>query len=121
MSIRVIQATSPTWYTPTSQKDDDAPAQFKVKGLTGHEQAQVAPELSITSRGDLDFTAKGILLIFQLGLLDWRNVNDANDAPVEFSGKSAREIQDLLHYNDQVAIAGEIFNASFLALDDKKK
>ena len=121
MAIRVIKAAAPAWFKPASQKGSDDPAEFKVEGLTGSGQAQVATEVSITQSGDLTFSAKGIELLFRLGLRDWRGVVDEHDNPVEFAGKTPHEIQNLLHYNDQIAIASEIFSRSFLAMDDKKK
>lgn len=121
MAIRTIKSLAPAWFTPRSQKGVEDPAEFKVRGLTGHQQALVGTEVTITERGDLQFSAKGILLILRFGLLDWRNVNDDDDNPVEFAGHTPRQIQDMLHYNDQVALAAQIFNQSFLNIEDKKK
>ena len=121
MTITTIKAMAPEWFTPRSQAKDPKPAQFKVVGLSGHNQALVASEVEITPTGDLTFSADGILTLFRLGLLGWQNVVDADGNPVEFLYKTPRQVQDLLPYTDQVAIAAEIFNRSFLSPIDKKK
>jgi len=121
MAIRAIKAAASDWFRPASQTDSDDPAEFKVRGLSGYEQAMIAPELQFSSRGDLTFSANGLLMLFRYGLEDWRVVLDADGEPIEFEGLSPRQIQDMLHYNHQVEIGTEIFNRSFINLDDKKK
>ena len=121
MPLQVLKLAAPEWFTPSRYKKVDEPPAFKITGLTGSQQAEISPEVTIDADYNMSFTALGIRLMFQYGLHDWRNVVDDKGEPVVYTGLTAREAQDLLVVNDQTAIAARIFNITFLQPDVKKK
>jgi hypothetical protein len=126
MGARAQNQFSPEWFTPGDiDADDDVssseenPARFKVRGLTGSQQAEVMPECSADINGELTISGRAMSLLLKYGLLDWENFeNDAG--PVRFS-KNARTNQDFMDYLTQVEVASKIFELSFPTEDDKKK
>lgn len=121
MAIRAVKVLEPIWFTPRSEKDADQPAQFLVAGLTGSQQAQVGPELTVAPSGSITFSVFGIQLLFRYGLRNWRGIVDDNDAEIDMQKLKPREVQDLLPYQTQVEVAAKILNLSWVGPADKKK
>jgi len=126
MGVKAQNQFSPEWFTPTADDaaEADEPgevaARFKVRGLTGSQQAEVMPECGISDDGgDLGISGRAMALLLKFGLLDWDNFEDEN-GPVRFS-KVARVNQDYLTYPTQVQLAGKIFELTFPVEEDKKK
>jgi len=121
MSTRAVNLGAPEWFTLESQADDDAPTRFKVRGLSGYEQASIAADISLGPKGTVNFSAAAILYIFKVALDDWENVEDADGKPIDFQSITPRRAMDLLHYNIQAEIAAHVFELSFASAADKKK
>jgi hypothetical protein len=120
MSYSAIAVGAPEWWIPPDQVDADQPAQFKVAGLDGAQQASIFPEIIIDGRGNITFTATGIRILFEFGLLDWKHITDADGNEIPYPG-NALEAQRMLAYRHQCNIATEIFNRSRVDEEDKKK
>ena len=120
MPIQVVTVGEPEWFAPRGQADED-PTEFFITGLDGYGQAQLAPELSILESGNLQFSARGIRILLEGGILDFRNLVDADGKSIDFKSTSAAQLQRMLAYPVQIQLATEIFSRTQLAPDDKKK
>lgn len=119
MTIQALTAFTATWYTPASEADADAPARFKVRGLTGSQQAEVSPEIELTANEDVKISGRAMFLLLKFGLVDWEGL-ESDGGPVRF-GKNTKVNQDLLPYPLQIELAGRIFELTYPAPEDKKK
>ena len=119
MTIKALSSFTPEWYTPASEADDDTPARFKVRGLTGSQQAEVSPEIELLDNEDVKISGRAMFLLLKFGLTDWEGLED-DGGPVRF-GKNTKVNQDLLPYPLQIELAGRIFELTYPAPDDKKK
>ena len=118
--LHALKVAAPEWYTPRDQEAEAEPAAFLLQGLTGSEQADIAPHLTATG-GEFRFTRRGIELLLAYGLKDWRNFVDADGQALRRGDFTPDEIQDMLPYNLQCEIAAQVFTRSSLTADDKKK
>ena len=119
MTIKALSSFTPEWYTPASEVDADTPARFKVRGLTGSQQAEVSPEIILDDNEDVKISGRAMFLLLKFGLTDWEGLEDGG-GPVRF-GKNTKANQDLLPYPLQIELAGRIFELTYPAPDDKKK
>ncbi len=119
MTIKALSSFTPEWYTPAGEVGDDAPARFKVRGLSGSQQAEVSPEIELTAAEEVKISGRAMFLLLKYGLVDWEGLEDEG-GPVRF-GKNTKVNQDLLPYPLQIELAGRIFELTYPAPDDKKK
>ncbi|MCH7882127.1 MAG: hypothetical protein IIB69_11260 [Proteobacteria bacterium] len=131
MGIKAQNQFSPEWFTPIDvdeldrdiegdATDEGEPrARFKIRGLTGSQQAEIMPGVDISADGSASISGPSMSLLLKYGLLDWENFEDAT-GPVRFD-KINRINQDRLDYPVQVQLAGKIFALTFPDDDDKKK
>ena len=119
MTIKALSSFTPEWYTPASEVDAATPARFKVRGLTGSQQAEVSPEIILDDNEDVKISGRAMFLLLKFGLTDWEGLEDGG-GPVRF-GKNTKANQDLLPYPLQIELAGRIFELTYPAPDDKKK
>jgi hypothetical protein len=117
MTIKGLNNFAAVWFTPLDQVDENNPAMFKVRGLTGSQQAEIMPDMELTPDGDAKITGRAMFLIIKYGLVDWDGIDDDN-GPIRFS-KNSKLNQDRLPYTVQAEIAGEIFELT--AVDDSNK
>ncbi len=120
MTTRALNPYAPEWFTPDGDDDEgQTPARFKIRGLTGSQQAEVMPDVEILADDNAKILPRAMYLLLKHGLLDWEGLeNDAG--PVRF-GKNMKTNQDYLSYPIQVELAGRIFELTFNTDDDKKK
>jgi hypothetical protein len=119
MSIKPISIFSPEWFKPSVEKDAEPPTRFMLQGLTGSQQAQLAPEIATAVSGDLVLPGAAINLLLRYGLVNWENFDDES-GPVVFSENPVKN-QDRIPYAIQAELAARIFTLSFAPPDVKKK
>jgi hypothetical protein len=117
MAIKALNPFAPFWYTPPSEKSQDKPTRFKIRGLNGAEMGYLSPEMLVdgAQRAVTQLTGKGIDLCLQHGLIDWENFdNDAGPVlcmPSNFG---------LIPYPTRVHLAWQIIAASYVDETQKK-
>lgn len=68
--LTAIEIPGPEWFTPAGQAAGDDPARFKIRGLYGDEQADVAPDIKVRDNGDLEITSAGIRQLLGAAMVD---------------------------------------------------
>jgi len=120
MGLQALNIGGREWFTPAGQDSDDNPTRFEVRGLTGSEQARLAPELLTVGRGDVILPGAAISLLLQFGLVGWDGFSD-DQGPIAFNPADPRANQDRIPYQLQTELASYIFQISRMSADVKKK
>ena len=87
--IKAQNPFAPFWFVPPGQ--DDTPEEqrtaFRIRGLTGIEMAYIAPEMRLDESGRrvVAISGRGSELLLEYGVLDWKNLADAEGHAVKFS------------------------------------
>jgi hypothetical protein len=76
MAIKALTGLVPEWYTPSSEKEADNPARFKLKPL---DSMQVVEIQNYHDEVKGAVKAEGLYRAFELSLVDWENVFDSQD------------------------------------------
>lgn len=130
MTITAEPIIVPQWWDPeeldeegdiSGLKVEKDPNVFKVKikALNSVELLEVRNHLRTTLGGYIDFTAKGLRVALELGLLDWMNFRDlAEGTEVPFSIANA---YNRLPYNALEDIAYQIITRSSVPESARKK
>ena len=84
----------PEWYTPATEKEKDAPREFKVRGLDSLEAWDVMPELTYED-GMVISTGRGLRNALRLGLMDWKNHRDKDGNEIAFSKNALATLDPL--------------------------
>lgn len=118
MGLQALNIGAREWFTPAGQ-DDENPTRFEVQGLTGSQQAMLAPEIAEVGERDFILPGRAVHLLLRYGLIDWDNFCDDN-GPVKFNGDATAN-QDRIPYDLQAQIASHIFQISQMSANVKKK
>jgi len=120
----------PYWYNMDGTKEDneafakekgipvedievsDTPFMVQLKPLNGQEQLSLKDLMFVNKLNDMaDYTAEGLVQAIRMGLLGWKNINDADGAPLPFSIATALDVltkDDLRLIGYQIAIGSQI-------------
>ena len=87
MATKALTGFTPTWFTPTDQrdKDIDRPTRYKLKPLDGIQFLEVAANGDTQADGTFMPNHKGRLLLLRNGIKGWENVVDHDDETLEFN------------------------------------
>jgi len=85
MAIQIIEVMQPFWYTPMSCEGDKTPSQFKMKPLSGIDQAYLAQFAEITESGNVVLGSEGIREYLLRSVIDWKGVNDPKGKKAKFN------------------------------------
>ena len=100
-------------------EEDATPFEVQIKPLTGAEQMALSDHLFVNqATGDVDYTAEGRLMAVRMGLIGWRNINDANESPLPFSIANAMEH---LSKDDLRLVSYQVMIHSVVSEEDRKK
>lgn len=119
MGLQALNLTAREWFTPPGQ-DDDNPTRFEVQGLSGSQQAMLAPELGEVGDRDFILPGRAVNMLLRFGLVNWENFND-DKGPIDFIPGDATANQDRIPYSLQAQLAAHIFRISQMSADVKKK
>lgn len=121
MSIKAIDPFAAEWFTLPGQEEETSPARFKIQGVDGAAQAEIADACQFDELGDIQLTSKAIGLLLDYGLTDWEGVTDGSGASIPFpSPQGNGAAQKLLPFAVQAVLARHLFRRSFLEIDEKK-
>ncbi len=115
MSFKSVKRVEPFWYTPEDQEGivDEAPLQFKVRGLTASEQSDVMQQLGAAGRGNTNTFRD----CFRIGCQEIRNAEKPNGKPCT-SAIAFLMLQDSFDY--VIEVGAVIFDKSFVTEEEKK-
>ncbi len=115
MAFKSVKRVETSWYTPEDQEDLDAeqPLQFKVRGLTSSEQADVLGGLASAGRG----TVGTFRDCFRIGCIEIKNAEKPNGKPCT-NPVSFLMLQDSFDY--VIEVGAVIFDRSFVTEEEKK-
>ena len=116
MALYALGTMRAEFFTPESQKDDDNPTRFKIKGVDGANINTVME--GATFRDDMLFlSASGIRAALKFGLVDWENMLDPEtESEIKFKQGKIR----LIPWKEQQEIASEIVDRSNLMGEQTK-
>lgn len=118
MSIKAIGHFEPEWYTLESERNEENPARFKLRGLNGSEQAQIMPEI-IQDDSEMQLSARALAMLIEFGVLDWENITDNDGARIPFP-PCGLEVQNSIGYAVQAELARRLFELTFTTTEEKK-
>jgi len=84
MTIQIIETIKPFWYTPETSVKDKSPAKFKLKPLSGVDQAYLAQFAEILEGGRVVLASDGIEQYLRRGVIDWKGITDKKGAQIQF-------------------------------------
>ena len=114
--IKVNTGLIADWYTPASEKDSEKPARFKLKPLDGMQYVELCGEAKFTESGGMVPTRKATEIALKAALVDWENIDEANDRPLKFSPHNFKHLPaEILS-----ELVNEILIRSTLTEDDSK-
>lgn len=117
MAIRALKGLVPEWYTPESEAEETSPAQFKLQPLNGMQYLEVMSNGVVTPDGMFRANHSGRELLLKFGLKDWKNVEDHDGAPLQFTPANF----DYLPPEILTELGNKILTDSTLAGDARKK
>lgn len=112
-----LDALSATWFIPDSEKDNDAPAEFKLRGLSGIEAMDLIPAIKIDENNNVTLGTEAIRVLLTFGLRDWKNIFDSEGKEISYNPNSLSRLP-LFVCKD---LALEVFSRTQITADDKKK
>jgi hypothetical protein len=113
MAIKALTGLQPEWFIPASQEGESDAAEFYLKPLTAPEVAKIQSQFD-PDTGSI--SGIGLYEAAVSGVIDWRNVNDHGDKPLNFSRRNI----DLLPYALILELGGEVLGKSLLTGEDEK-
>lgn len=112
MSITANTGLVPEWFTPEDQKNEDDPARIKVKPLDSKQMV----EIQAFSKEDGGIAAEGLYRAFEISLVDWENINDAQGKALKCTRTNIKALPIQV-----IAEAGaHAISISFLSEDETK-
>jgi len=104
---------------PECVEVSESPFEVQLKPLNGREQLALKDYMIVDRvSGNTDYSAEGLIKAIKMGLLDWRNIDDANGQPLKFSVNTAL---DTLDRNELRLIGYQIAIGAALSEDARKK
>jgi hypothetical protein len=85
----------PRWYTPEAQRDlpeGQLATEFRLKPLTGSERLHVMTGLDSRTKR---FSGEVISYALSVGVIGWKNVRDAKNAPIQFNEISMTMVDEI--------------------------
>lgn len=119
MSIQAINQFEAEWVTLSSDDDSEAPARFKIQGLDGKGQAELASHIDVNGE-EIALMPGGYPILFKFGLLDWENIVDNDGGPIPFP-RTGDRAQAFLPFAAQAELARLLLFRTFASAEDKKK
>ena len=116
MAIKATDGLTAEWYTPESEKEDEAPTQFHLKPFNGEKYNYIWAELFADSEGDVKISGKGVELALKFGLIGWRNMLSSNNSELAFKPNNFKHIPQ----NIRLEIASHLIDISTLTDGDEK-
>ncbi len=89
MALKAKQRLSPQWYTPESQKDEQAPARFKWRPLDAFEENELENYADPERR---NWHAGVYGWLCRTCLVDWENVQDENAQDLRFASSRLGDV-----------------------------
>ncbi|WP_160153343.1 hypothetical protein [Microbulbifer sp. ALW1] len=117
MALRLNPGLAPMWYQPKdTDPADSSPAAFLLEPLTEVQTMEVMADGTIDGGGTFYPNHGARLKMLAWGVKGWRNVEDANGAPLEFKPGGWQQ----LPWNLLGELANEIMTRSALREDERK-
>lgn len=116
--MKALNKVTPEWYTPKAAEEQENPARFMVRGLTGIEFVEVMPFVAFDDEGGYMITVEAVKPLIKHGLVDWENIEgeDGKALPFGMQTKLAHIQADMLF-----ELAKEIYNRTQVTGDEQKK
>ena len=116
MAITVNKKLGSTWHTPTSEKESEEPAKFKIKQLNGEQLDDALNSAVMSDGGTLRLSPAGVRAALKAGIEDWEGINDEDGTKLKCTHVNHR----FLPWSLRQELAGEIINQSMLSEEDSK-
>lgn len=118
--MQTVDPAGADWYTPKSQADkpEESRVRFKIRGLVGTEAMDVS--FHTEDDGRMSMTSRGGNACLRAGLLGWENLTRPDGTPVYFDGMDWKANVARIPPIDNIDLALEIWNRTFLSAEQKK-
>lgn len=118
--MKAIDIVTATWYTPRSETENETPARFKLRGLTGLEFIEVQQKVRQNDEGGYVITAEAMHVALKYGLCDWEAFVDSHGADVPFA-RSQKDNIARLSSTLVIELSNEVMARTELPDEVKKK
>lgn len=119
MAITAGRKLAPFWYTPGSEREEEHPTQFKLRGLTGIEEIDVYSDAR-QEGDDVFISPRGMKQSLMYGLLSWQGVFDEDGNELRFIPRDRSGAIDRLPPDLIGELSSVIAITSRLSEDDLK-